>query len=166
MNVEQMVVDRLLEAGCGDFVVCGGARNAGFVALLEAAEGLQVWRHFEERGAAFFALGRAKDTGRPCAVVTTSGTAVAECLPAVVEAYYSGLPLVVLSADRPERFLGSGAPQVIEQEGIFGNYAASNLDQWNGRKPLHLNVSLEEEVIDCSGWDAEVKGFLPEKISF
>jgi 2-succinyl-5-enolpyruvyl-6-hydroxy-3-cyclohexene-1-carboxylate synthase len=96
-------------------------------------------------------------------VVTTSGTAVAECLPAVVEAYYSGLPLVVLSADRPERFLGSGAPQVIEQEGIFGNYAASNLDQWNGRKPLHLNVSLEEEVIDCSGWDAEVKGFLPRK---
>jgi 2-succinyl-5-enolpyruvyl-6-hydroxy-3-cyclohexene-1-carboxylate synthase len=166
VNMEQMVVDRLLEAGCGDFVVCGGARNAGFVALLEAAEGLQVWRHFEERGAAFFALGRAKDTGRPCAVVTTSGTAVAECLPAVVEAYYSGLPLVVLSADRPERFLGSGAPQVIEQEGIFGNYAASNLDQWNGRKPLHLNVSLEEEVIDCSGWDAEVKGFLPEKISF
>lgn len=161
-----MVVDRLLEAGCGDFVVCGGARNAGFVALLESAKGLQVWRHFEERGAAFFALGRAKDTGRPCVVVTTSGTAVAECLPAVVEAYYSCIPLVVLSADRPERFRGTGAPQVIEQEGIFGNYAVGNFDQWNGRKPLHLNISLEEEVVECPSWEAEVKGFLPEKISF
>ena len=109
------MINELLKAGCGDFVVCGGARNAGLVALLEAAEGLQVWKHFEERGAAFFALGRAKDHGRPCAVVTTSGTAVAECLPAVIEAHYTCLPLIVLSADRPEEFRGSGAPQVIGQ---------------------------------------------------
>lgn len=166
MTPEQDIVDRLLKAGCGDFVVCGGARNAGLVALLEAAEGLKVWKHFEERGAAFFAMGRAKDTGRPCAVVTTSGTAVAECLPAVIEAHYSCLPLVVLSADRPETFRGSGAPQVIDQEGIFGNHAVRSLDGWNGHGPLHLNIPLEEEVIDCPDWQAEVEGFLPQRISF
>ena len=165
-SVDKRVIESLLEAGCGDFVVCGGARNAGLVALLEAAEGLQVWKHFEERGAAFFALGRAKDTGRPCAVVTTSGTAVAECLPAVIEAHYSCLPLVVLSADRPEGFRGSGAPQVIEQEGLFGNYATRSLDEWDGHGPLHLNVPLEEEVIDYPAWQAGVEAFLPERISF
>lgn len=165
-TAEEEVIEMLLRVGCGDFVVCGGARNAGLVALLEAAKELQVWKHFEERGAAFFALGRAKDTGRPCAVVTTSGTAVAECLPAVVEAHYSCLPLVVLSADRPKTFQGSGAPQVIEQDGIFGNYAARSLDKWDGHGPLHLNVSLEEEVIDCPAWEAKVEGFLPGRISF
>tara|TARA_B110000881_G_scaffold84570_1_gene74109 strand:- start:123 stop:1631 length:1509 start_codon:yes stop_codon:yes gene_type:complete len=163
---EREMINELLKAGCGDFVVCGGARNAGLVALLEAAEGLQVWKHFEERGAAFFALGRAKDHGRPCAVVTTSGTAVAECLPAVIEAHYTCLPLIVLSADRPEEFRGSGAPQVIEQEGIFGNYAARSLQEWDGHGPLHLNVPLEEVTVEFEEWTAEVEGFLPARLSF
>ena len=166
MNEEKRVLELLLQMGCGEFVVCGGARNAGLVALLEAAEGVRVWRHFEERGAAFFALGRAKDSGFPCAVVTTSGTAVAECLPAVVEARYSCHPLIVLSADRPAEFRGSGAPQVIEQEGLFGGYATTDPEQWEGRGPLHLNVPLEESggAFDC--WQAVVGDFAPKKISF
>lgn len=165
-STEREMIEKLLRAGCGDFVVCGGARNAGLVALLEAAEGLQVWKHFEERGAAFFALGRSKDHGQPCAVVTTSGTAVAECLPAVIEAHYTCKPLIVLSADRPSRFRKSGAPQVIEQEGIFGNYAATSFEEWNGHGPLHLNVPLEEGEVDFAVWKAEVGGFLPERLSF
>ncbi len=166
MSTEREMIDELLKAGCGDFVVCGGARNAGLVALLEAAEGLQVWKHFEERGAAFFALGRAKDHGQPCAVVTTSGTAVAECLPAVIEAHYTCKPLIVLSADRPVEFRGSGAPQVIEQEGIFGSYAATSFEEWDGRGPLHLNLPIEEGEVDFGPWKAEVEGFLPERMSF
>lgn len=160
------MIDKLLKAGCGDFVVCGGARNAGLVALLEAAEGLRVWKHFEERGAAFFALGRVKDHGQPCAVVTTSGTAVAECLPAVIEAHYTCKPLIVLSADRPERFRKSGAPQVIDQEGIFGSYAAMSLEEWDGHGPLHLNLPLEEGELDFGPWEARVEGFLPARRSF
>ncbi|HBE97472.1 MAG TPA: 2-succinyl-5-enolpyruvyl-6-hydroxy-3-cyclohexene-1-carboxylic-acid synthase, partial [Verrucomicrobiales bacterium] len=141
MQRERQIVQELLDLGCGEFVVCGGARNAGLVALLEAAGGIRVWRHFEERSAAFFALGRTKDSGRPCAVVTTSGTAVAECLPAVIEAFYSAKPLVILSADRPENFCGSGAPQTIEQENLFGEYAGKDPTNWDGRSPLHVNVS-------------------------
>ncbi len=166
MSEEKRVLESLLQLGCSEFVVCGGARNAGLVALLEAAEGIKVWRHFEERGAAFFALGRAKDSGFPCAVVTTSGTAVAECLPAVIEARYSCHPLVVLSADRPAAFQGSGAPQVIDQEGLFGNYAASDSVGWDGRGPLHLNVPLGESSGAFESWQAELGDFVPRKISF
>ena len=166
MQRERQIVQELLDLGCGEFVVCGGARNAGLVALLQAAEGIQVWRHFEERGAAFFALGRVKDSGRPCAVVTTSGTAVAECLPAVIEAHYSAKPLIVLSADRPESYRGSGAPQVIEQENLFGDYAEKNIEAWNGRRPLHLNVSLEEGEVKADGWKAEVGEFSPGRQAF
>ena len=166
MTPEQTIIEQVLRAGCGEFVVCGGARNAGLVALLEAAVGLQTWKHFEERGAAFFALGRTKDTAQPCVVVTTSGTAVAECLPAVIEAFYTCKPLIILSADRPAEFRGSGAPQVIEQEEIFGNYAARSLEDWDGHGPLHLNVPLEEGEVSHDPWTANVEGFLPKRLSF
>jgi 2-succinyl-5-enolpyruvyl-6-hydroxy-3-cyclohexene-1-carboxylate synthase len=93
-------------------------------------------------------LGRVKLQGRPAAVVTTSGTAVAELLPAVVEAHYSSLPLVLITADRPERFHGSGAPQAIEQAGIFGPYAATSIESWDRTKPLHINIEFDEPLID------------------
>lgn len=166
MSEEKRILQNVLQLGCGEFVVCGGARNAGMVALLEAAEGIKVWRHFEERGAAFFALGRAKDSGLPCAVVTTSGTAVAECLPAVIEAHYACQPLVVLSADRPVEFRGSGSPQVIDQEGLFGSYAATVAASWDGHGPLHLNLPLGESSGSFECWQAEIGEFLRKKQSF
>lgn len=166
VSPEEEVIERLLAAGCGEFVVCGGARNAGLVARLVAAEGIKVWKHFEERGAGFFALGRVKDHGRPCAVVTTSGTAVVECFPAVVEAFYSAKPLIVVSADRPVEQRGSGAPQVIDQEGIFGSYAAVDFSEWCGRRPLHLNVAVEESAVFCEPWQAELGDFRPRSLSF
>ncbi len=140
-------------------VICAGARNAPLVASMLGGEKISPWRcdhHFDERTASFFALGIAKKEGLPAAIVTTSGTAVGELLPAVIEAYYSGIPLIVVSADRPRSYRGSGAPQAIEQSGIFGVYAQThdlatpddlqNLrrDGWDRRSPLHLNVCLTE----------------------
>ncbi|MEM9080815.1 MAG: thiamine pyrophosphate-binding protein [Verrucomicrobiota bacterium] len=156
---------RLLGCGVRQFVVCGGARNAAILEWLGKLEGVEVWSHFEERGAGFFGLGRTMATGEACGVVVTSGTAVAELLPAVVEAYYQGRPLVVISADRPERFWGTGAPQVIEQEGIFGGYAERELGSWDGRRPLHLNVPLEE-VGRIAGHEAGESEWKAEKMSF
>ncbi|MCH7224723.1 thiamine pyrophosphate-binding protein [Haloferula sp. A504] len=137
-----------LANGVREFVVCAGARNAALVEVLaraEAAGHVTLRRHFEERSAGFFALGRTMQ-GTPCAVVTTSGTAVAELLPSVIEAAYQGRPLVLVTADRPARFRESGAPQCITQPGIFGGHAGSgDWQAWDRRSPWHVNVELEEE---------------------
>ena len=147
-NPAMDVVKRCLRAGVCEFVICAGARNAALIEVLARAEtaGLvRIWRHFEERGAGFFALGRTMETGLPCAVVTTSGTAAAELLPAVIEAHYQNRPLVALTADRPAAFRGTGAPQAIEQPGIFGVYAfQGELTAWDGKGPIHLNAEFEE----------------------
>ncbi|BCU77772.1 thiamine pyrophosphate-binding protein [Luteolibacter sp. LG18] len=137
-----------LGAGVREFVVCAGARNAALLEVLARAESqgrVKVWRHFEERSAGFFALGRTLAIDAPCAVVTTSGTAAAELLPAMIEAHYQARPLVAITADRPARFRGTGAPQAIEQPGIFGPHAVSSYEEWTGLGPLHLNVELEED---------------------
>lgn len=150
------VIGECLEQGIREFVVCGGARNAALVAALVQAESaghVTLRRHFEERSAGFFALGRTASNGEPCAVVTTSGTAVAELLPAMIEARYQGRPLVAITADRPANFRGSGAPQSIDQVGIFGEHAGSgDFGGWDRRSPWHLNVELEEEF-ESKGWD-------------
>ena len=142
------VVKRCLQTGLGEFVICAGARNAALIEALaraEAAGHVRLWRHFEERAAAFFALGRTMDTGRPCAVVTTSGTAAAELLPAMIEGFYQNRPLVAITADRPAAFRGSGAPQSIDQTRLFGVHAATcPPEEWCGRIPLHWNVEFEE----------------------
>lgn len=144
--------------GVSDFVVCAGARNAPIVSSLLSVcqgKGWNVRHHFDERSAAFFAMGLAKKSGYPVAVLTTSGTAVAELLPATVEAYYSGVPLILVTADRPSDYRGSGAPQAIEQAGIFGPYAPVALDVaevndfagvtiWARNTPLHLNLCFAE----------------------
>jgi 2-succinyl-5-enolpyruvyl-6-hydroxy-3-cyclohexene-1-carboxylate synthase len=140
------VIERVRRAGVTDFCVCGGSRNAPLIAVL--ADAPKVFSFFDERSAAFFALGRVKRDGKPVAVVTTSGTAVAELLPATIEAYYSGAPLVLIAADRPARFRGTAAPQAIEQRGLFGVYAATEIDDWGGGMPLHINVEFDEPLID------------------
>lgn len=142
------VLGDAVKAGVEEFVVCGGARNAVLLEVLAQmanAEKVTVWSHFEERSAGFFALGRTMATAKPCAVVVTSGTAVAELLPAVVEAFYQARPLIVISADRPQEFVHSGAPQAIVQDGIFSSYARREWNAWDGKSPLHLNVALGED---------------------
>ena len=141
------ILSKAVKAGVGEFVVCGGARNALLLEVLskmEAAGKVKVWSHFEERSAGFFALGRTMETGMPCAVVVTSGTAVAELFPAAIEGFYQARPLVLMTADRPPEFRRSGAPQAVEQVGIFAEYTSTDLETWNGMLPLHINIELGE----------------------
>ncbi|MGE9271450.1 MAG: thiamine pyrophosphate-binding protein [Verrucomicrobiales bacterium] len=145
--------------GVCEFVVCGGARNAALIEALSRAESagqVTLRRHFDERAAGFFALGRTMASGQACAVVTTSGTAVAELLPAMMEARYQGRPLVAITADRPAHFRGSGAPQCVHQPGLFGEHAGSgDWSDWDRRSPWHVNVELEEGL-EFGDWDGSV----------
>ncbi len=118
-------VDELLRCGVRDVVVCPGSRSGPLaLAFVDAAEhhDLTVHVRTDERSAGFLALGLAKVSGSPAVVLTTSGTAVANLLPAIVEASYSGVPVVALTADRPPELHGVGANQTIDQLGIFGDF--------------------------------------------
>lgn len=137
------LIEEVRRLGTRDFCVCAGSRNSPLLAVL----GTLVYSFVDERSAAFFAIGRSKLHGAPVAVVTTSGTAAAELLPAAIEAYYSGIPLIFITADRPARFRGTGAPQSIEQIGLFGVYAETALQSWSGARPLHLNIEFDEPLL-------------------
>jgi 2-succinyl-5-enolpyruvyl-6-hydroxy-3-cyclohexene-1-carboxylate synthase len=149
-NIERAreTIARVRALGVREFCVCAGSRNSPLLAVLGVSDA-RLFSFVDERSAAFFALGRIKQHGSPVAVVTTSGTAVAELLPATVEAFYSDAPLMLVTADRPARYRGSGAPQCIEQEGIFSSYAHTSPDSWNGKAPLHINVEFDEPLIDA-----------------
>lgn len=160
-NVElaAQIIQELVNAGVEEFVVCAGARNSPLVYVLAENPHLKVYSFFEERSAGFFALGRMASLRRPVAVFTTSGTAVAELLPAAVEGTYSSLPLVMVTADRPKQYRGTGAPQAIEQVGIFSYYTEVTLDidtenshlslkSLSWKKPIHINVCFDEPLID------------------
>ena len=152
--LSKKVLEEVISQGINEFCLCPGGRNAPLLYPLVNSSQASIYYWPEERSAAFFALGRIKATGRPAAVVTTSGSAAAEVLPAVMEAYYTGLPLVIITADRPRRFRGTGAPQSVEQVGLYHCYAHEmhdlaeedefNLNSWERKGPLHLNICFEE----------------------
>lgn len=119
-----VIVDELLRAGVVDFVLAPGHRSAPLaVAVAGAASAGECSLHVrtDERVAGFLALGLSRASGRPVAIICTSGSAVANLLPAVTEADADGLPLVLVTADRPAELLGVGANQTIDQVGIFGS---------------------------------------------
>jgi len=159
MELAAKVVQEMVLSGVREFVLCAGSRNAPLVHILDEQKNLKVYSFFEERSAAFFALGRIASTRKPVAIITTSGTAVAELLAAAVEGTYSSLPLIMVTADRPKKYRGTGAPQTIEQLGIFSYYneVALDIDVENShlsfknlswKKPIHVNVSFAEPLID------------------
>ncbi len=151
-------------------VVCPGGRNAPFVEVLSKTSFFQTETFFEERSAAFYALGKAKKEQKPVTLITTSGTAVAETLPAMIEAHYQNIPLVVVSADRPKSYRGSGAPQAIEQSEILKSFCTDCFDLEDDLKLLsthkingttHLNICFDEPLLQ-SVQDNYSQHFAPE----
>ncbi|AHY47598.1 menD: 2-succinyl-5-enolpyruvyl-6-hydroxy-3-cyclohexene-1-carboxylic-acid synthase [Rubrobacter radiotolerans] len=123
-----LLVEECLRGGVTDFFLAPGSRSTPLVAALAANDRANVHVHYDERGTAFAALGYARATGRPAGWVTTSGTAVANGLPAVVEAATDGVPMLLLTADRPPELRRTGANQTVDQPGIFGGYVRWDFD--------------------------------------
>lgn len=177
IDLAMKVLVACAELGVEELILCAGARNAPFVTLLAKAHGVRTYSFFEERSAGFFALGRMQASLRPVVVITTSGTAAAELLPAVIEADYQRHPLIVITADRPRRYRGSGAPQTIDQPGIYSHYVAKCLDiesefteplPETNQRPLHLNVCFDEPLLAGDlrpwAWPKKVSRTFSEKV--
>ena len=126
----RVVVDELIRGGVRDVVLCPGSRNAPLAFALHDADRagrLRLHVRIDERTAGFLAIGLAVAERAPVCVAMTSGTAVANLGPAVVEANYARVPLIVLSANRPYELLGTGANQTFEQLGYFGTQVRENI---------------------------------------
>ena len=165
------LVDEFYQLGVRHAVFSPGSRSTTMAMLFTEYEGFETYMNIDERSASFMALGIAKAYKEPTVLVCTSGSAVAHYLPAMLEAQYSGVPLIVLSADRPHTLLHVGAPQTVDQQKIFGtavNYyeelAVPQEDHYYtyprqvARKaymkamdikkgPVHINVPLFEPLV-------------------
>lgn len=143
----RIVVDELIRGGVRDVVLCPGSRNAPLAfALADADRAGRIRLHvrIDERTAGYLAVGLAiggRDGGHPVCIAMTSGTAVANLGPAVVEANYARVPLIVLSANRPYEMLGTGANQTIEQLGYFGTQVRATISL--GLAPEYPGAPME-----------------------
>jgi 2-succinyl-5-enolpyruvyl-6-hydroxy-3-cyclohexene-1-carboxylate synthase len=115
-------VAELVYTGVTEVVISPGSRSTPMAMVMAEHPELNVHIHIDERSAAFFALGMAKASQKPVAILCTSGTAAANYYPAIVEAHYSRVPLIVLTADRPHELRDVGAPQAIDQNQLYGNH--------------------------------------------
>lgn len=117
-----LVVEELIRSGVRTFVISPGSRSTPLALAVGSHRDADTVTHFDERGAAFFALGHARGTKVPAVLICTSGTAVANYFPAVIESAMDHVPMLILSADRPPELLGTGANQTIRQSDVFGDY--------------------------------------------
>lgn len=166
-------VDELAAQGVEFACVSPGSRSAPIAIALQRHPKIRVFMHVDERSGSFFGVGLAKATGKPVVLLSTSGTAAAEFHPAVVEASYSGTPLIVLTADRPPELRDVGANQAIDQQRLYGTAvrwffdpgtpveSASAPKQWrrlaaracaeSAAGPVHINLPFREPLVPTPG---------------
>ncbi|MCB8976180.1 MAG: 2-succinyl-5-enolpyruvyl-6-hydroxy-3-cyclohexene-1-carboxylic-acid synthase [Ardenticatenaceae bacterium] len=128
LQAAAIFVNGLAQAGLDSVVISPGSRSTPLTLAFEAHPGIETFLHIDERGAGFYALGMALASDKPVALVCTSGTAVANYFPAIVEAQMSQVPLLILTGDRPHELRHSGANQTIDQVKIFGDQVLWSVD--------------------------------------
>ncbi len=169
----------LVAGGVQHLVLSPGSRSTPLVLAAEQIAGLRLTPVVDERSAAFFALGTARASGRPVALLCTSGSAPAHCHPAVIEAHEWGVPLILLSADRPPSHIGWGANQTTRQQRLFADHLrafhdpglpsphglegmsalgrrAATTSRWPDPGPVHINLPFDEPLVprnDCETAD-------------
>jgi 2-succinyl-5-enolpyruvyl-6-hydroxy-3-cyclohexene-1-carboxylate synthase len=172
-----VVVDEMVRCGVTNFVISPGSRSAALARAAQEHPSISLTVIIDERSAAFFALGGARMSGSPAAVITTSGTAAANLFPAMVEADIAGVPLIALTADRPPELRHTGSNQTIDQIKLFGEVvrwfwesgpaedgentnaywrssaarAVAEASGWRGRPgPVHLNLAFREPTVPAT----------------
>lgn len=166
------IVASLVQNGVEDVVISPGSRSTPLAYAFASTKELNLYRQVDERSAAFFALGLAKSKGKPVVLLCTSGTAAANYYPAIVEAKYARVPLVVITADRPHELREVGAPQAINQIDLYGNHVkwfaefpipddnsqtlpfverhivrAVNIAKTHPLGPVHINIPFREPLL-------------------
>lgn len=175
-KLAQLVVKSCENYSINTIVLSPGSRNAPLIIGFNGSKNSKILSVVDERSAAFFALGIAQQTRNPVALVCTSGSALLNYYPAIAEAFYSNIPLVIISADRPAQLIDIGDGQTIRQENVFENHilCSANLGGDNDREliekalqtaiekkgPVHINVPFEDPLYDkitAESIDAEVE---------
>ncbi len=123
----ELIIRQLVASGCDTFIISPGMRNGPLISAINDNPQAKLEINIDERSAAYQALGFCKGSGKSAALVCTSGTAVANYFPAIIEAYYSQLPLIIISADRPYEMTNLDVNQTIDQKNIFGKYSSPTL---------------------------------------
>ena len=163
------IANTFFSLGVKDICICPGSRNTPLVIAFSENKNLNCTSHIDERSAGYYALGIAKKNNRPSILISTSGTAVANFFPSVIESSLSKTPLIIITADRPNYLLNTGENQTINQHNIYGNYVREFLDIGlpntnvellkqkitdaytlcinNIPGPIHLNVPFEEPLV-------------------
>lgn len=178
---------QLQASGVNHVAVSPGSRSTPLTVTADRTNGLEVSVHLDERSGGFFALGLAKASKKPVALICTSGTAAANYLPAVIEAFHSGVPLIVLTADRPPELQGKGAPQTIDQVNLYGThvrwfhqaqvagtdsvsnslalaYSAVEISTGLNPGPVHINWPLREPLEPPEVFPPSTIPLNPEKV--
>ncbi len=169
----QILAALMLKKGITDVVISPGSRNAPLINTFDALQEFRCFNIVDERSAAFFAMGMALRLGRPVAITCTSGSALLNYAPAVAEAFYQKIPLVVLSADRPREWIDQGAGQTIRQDNALANVVKKSIGLTGGMRdeaeawyntrlinetlneathvecgPVHINLPFAEPLYD------------------
>lgn len=166
-----LIIEQCVRNGITTFAIAPGSRSTPLTLAAANHPDTTTKVHFDERGLSFWALGHAKASGKPVAIITTSGTAVANCFPALCEANLTHVPLLMISADRPEELHEIGANQTMNQESIFGEHvrasktlpisdevlcestilsevqdAIDSAQKQNNPGPVHINCQIREPL--------------------
>lgn len=149
------LVDLCFLHGVEHVIISPGSRNAPLIISFSGSERFECLSIVDERSAGYFALGLARETRKPVALVSTSGTAALNYAPAVAEAFYQQIPLVVITADRPKEWINQSDGQAIEQPGIYNNFIRyqCTLPLSGGHKDdeWYMNRILNEAFQKCTG---------------
>ena len=179
-ELAQLVIASLVSQNLEDVIVSPGSRNAPLTIGLTSHPKINTYSIVDERCAAFIALGMAQQKQKPVALLCTSGSALLNYYPAIAEAFYSEIPLVVLSADRPEHYVDIGDGQTIRQKNVFENHSLFNANlregafssnkeklesalskAYSGKGPVHINIPFEEPLYDTVSTILELESKAP-----